>query len=227
MKKKITSPARAPLSDEELWYISPDQYFLLKLSDDERIRLREINKEKELERIDRSVRIRIEEEPVLSELREAGWNVQSVWDLVNTSTPYPEAIPVLLKHLQFPYSDVVKEGIARSLAVPEPAVQKAWPLLVNEYRKTREGWGLKSQGDTRAYILGAKDGLACVLAAAVNDDTLLELIALAKDPANGASRLLLLPAFEKRRKMDSVKRAMDELVNDPVLREAITSWGKR
>jgi hypothetical protein len=178
MKKKITSTARAPLNDEELWYISPEQYFILNLSDDERVRLREINKEKELERIDRSVRTRIEEEPILSELREVGWKVQSVWDLVNTSKRYPEAIPVLLKHLQFPYSDVVIEGIARSLAVPEPAVQKAWPLLVDEYRKTLEGWGLKAKGDAREYLLGAKDGLACVLAAAVSDDTLPELIAL-------------------------------------------------
>jgi hypothetical protein len=227
MKKGKIQEVRAPLTDEELWYISPEQFLSLKLSNDELARLREINKQKELERLERSARIHIEQEPILSELRAIGWNVASVWDLVNTSTPYPEAIPVLLKHLPLPYSDVVREGVARSLAVPEPEVQKAWPLLVDEYRKATEGWGLKAKGDARKYMLGAKDALACVLAAAVNDETLPELIALAKDPTNGASRLLLLPALKKRRKKDSVKRLLDELMNDPILREEIMSWGKR
>jgi hypothetical protein len=228
MSTKKTASARAPLTDNELWYLTADQFLGLKLTDDEKARLREINKEKERERIESSARLRIEEEPILSELRGVGWNVKSVWDLVNTSTRYAEAIPILLKHLLLPYSDRTRDGIARSLAVPEREVQKAWPMLVNEYRKAPMGWGIKGPGDTREYKLGAKDGLACALSVAVTDDTLAELIDIAKDRTQGESRLLLLSALKKRRdKNPLAKQAIDELASDPELAKEIASWRKR
>lgn len=227
MDKKRSMPERAPFTDDELWSLTADQ-LQLKLSDDERARLKEINKQKKQERIERSARIRIEEEPILVELREVGWNVESVWDLVNTSTPYPEVIPILCKHLLLSYSDVVKEGIARSLAVPEPEVQKAWPVLVEEYRKAPMGWGIKALGDTREYHLSAKSGLACALSVAVTDATLPELIALAKDRTQGTSRLLLLSALKKRRNKNTLAaQAIEELASDPDLEKEIASWGKR
>ena len=57
------------------------------------------------------------EAPLVEELRESGFEVDSAWDLVNTSTPYPRALPILVKHLERPYPDRVREGIARALAV--------------------------------------------------------------------------------------------------------------
>lgn len=182
----------------------------------------------EQERSERAARIRVEEEPILAELRGIGWDVQSVWDLVNTNTPYPEAISILLKHLLLPYSDVVKDGMARALAVPEPEVQAAWQLLIEEYRKALTGWGIKAPGDTTEYRLGAKDGLACALAASVTDGTLPELVALAKDRTQGESRVLLLSALKKRRnKSPLATQAIDELASDPELQKEIASWGKR
>lgn len=94
--------------------------------------------------------MRVEEEPILAELRGVGWNVESVWALVNPSTRYAEAIPIVLKHLSLSYSDRTRDGIARALAVPEPEMQKARPTLVEEYRKAPMGWGIKRPGDTRA-----------------------------------------------------------------------------
>ena len=185
------------------------------------------NQVKEQERIKRSARIRLEEAPILAELCELGWEVQSVWDLVNTSSPYPEAIPILIKHLLLPYSDVVKEGIARSLAVPELKVQEAWPLLVQEYRKAPMGLGIKAPGDITEYRLSAKDGLACALVASVTDETLPELIALAKDRTLGESRVLLLSALKKLKDNNPlVQQAISELEHDPALRNEISSWGK-
>jgi hypothetical protein len=226
--KKQTASARAPLTNEELWRLTIDEFLRLKLTDDEKARLQEINKEKERERIERSARLKIEQEPILTDLGGVGWSVDSVWDLVKSPGPYPEAVPILLKHLSLPYSDVVREGIARALAVPEPEVQKAWPLLVEEYCKAPMGWGIKAWGDTREYMLSAKDGLACALAVAATDETLPELVALAKDPAHGESRVLLLSALKKRRKKNPLaKQAIDELADDPDLQKEITSWGKR
>jgi len=181
---------------------------------------------REREREERRARLRAEQEPLLADLRRVGWNVESVWDLVNTSTRYAEAIPILLRHLLFPYSDRTREGIARALAVPEPEVRAAWPFLVEEYRKAPTGWGVIAPGDTKEYRLGAKDGLACALNVAVTDETLPELIALAKDRTQGESRLLLLRALRKS-KNPTAKRAIEDLASDPDLTKEIASWRKR
>src|SRR5207249_3281326 len=76
---------------------------------------REKLREEELERSNRL--LRIEQTQLLSELREVGVVVDCVWDLVNTETEYPAAIPVLLRHLSNSYTLPVKEGIARALTV--------------------------------------------------------------------------------------------------------------
>lgn len=42
------------------------------------------------------------EAPLVDELRTAGVEVSWSWDLVNRATPYPEAVPTLLRHLERP-----------------------------------------------------------------------------------------------------------------------------
>ncbi len=226
--KSQPNTARAPLTTEELECLTASDLVRAKLTDEEKARLREINKARQQERAERSARLRVEEGPILADLRAIGREVESVWDLVNTSTRYPEAIPILLRHLPLPYSDRTREGIARSLAVFETEVCKAWPRLVEEYRKAPMGWGIIAPGDTKEYRLGAKDGLACALAASVTDERLPELIALAKDRALGESRILLLSALKKRRNKNPLaKQAIAELASDPDLQKEIASWGKR
>lgn len=39
------------------------------------------------------------EAPIVDDLRRAGVDVSSVWDVVNTDEPYPEAPPIVLEHL--------------------------------------------------------------------------------------------------------------------------------
>lgn len=61
-----------------------------------------------------------EEAPLREELHRLGYPVKWVWDFVNAKQNYYlDAIPVLIEHLQRPYSDEVREGIARALAVRE------------------------------------------------------------------------------------------------------------
>ena len=55
---------------------------------------------RDAERQERVQRLRLAEQPIVKDLRDAGYEVSSVWDLVNTSVPYPDALPVLLAHLQ-------------------------------------------------------------------------------------------------------------------------------
>jgi hypothetical protein len=180
--------------------------------------------EKSRETAERTARLRVDEDPILAELRSVGWDINSVWDLVNTSARYEAAIPVLLKHLRLPhYSDATREGLARALAVPE--ARYAWPVLVAEYRSAPMGKGIRIPGDTKEFVLGAKDGLAVALSATVTDETIEELIALAKDSSLGSSRVLLLRGIRKS-KSPTARRAIEELTSDPALAKEIASWGK-
>jgi hypothetical protein len=212
-----TLQARPALTDEQLKNLKAADYARLKLSDDERARLRAIDAEKGARRAEWIARLDIEEQPLLADLRRIGLSLDSVWDLVNMSMPYREALPILMEHLTRPYSDRTMEGIARALAVPD--ARSAWPLLVTQYRKARTGV-------EDGIILGAKGGLAAALSATATDDVIDELIGLAKDRSNGSSRVLLLRGLRKS-KMPQAKAALDDLASDPDLEKEIASWNKR
>ncbi|MEA3044450.1 MAG: hypothetical protein QOH47_2288 [Sphingomonadales bacterium] len=167
--------------------------------------------EKDAELAAKAARWRVEEAPLLADLRLVGWNVDSAWDLVNTRTPYPEAIPVLLDHLRRPYSDRVRDGIARALAVPD--ARHAWPSLVAEYRAAP----LDSE---------VKDGLAIAVAQTSSNAVLEQLITLAFDRSLGGSRLFLLRPL-RRSRQPTAKLALAELADDPELAKEIASWRKR
>ena len=178
-----------------------------------------IARRREQERILEEIhaRWRAEDEPILAELHEVGVDVKSTWDLINTSTRHEEAIPILLKHLQLPHSDRIREGIARALAVPE--ARYAWPTLVAEFKKA-------PMGLENGKLLCAKDGLAIALAATATDAVIEELIALAKDRSHGNYRLFLLSALRKS-KNPLARQALDQLASDPDLADEIAKWKKK
>jgi hypothetical protein len=162
--------------------------------------------------------VMLAEKPIVADLAAKGRNVESVWDLVNMPPNYAEAIPVLLKHLVLPYHDRIREGIARALAVKEAAY--AWPTLVSEYRKAPSGY------DGDGIRMGTKDALAVALSVTTTGATLGELIALAKDQSQGASRILLLHGLRKS-KNPAAKEAIEELASDPDLKKEIASWKRK
>jgi hypothetical protein len=141
------------------------------------------------------------ETPLIEQLREAGFEVDSAWDLVNTSTPYPEALPILLEHLERAYPDRVREGIARALAVPD--ARFGWETLTRLYRQEKVG-------------TDAKDGLAVAIAATADDEALDEVISLARDAAHGESRLLLLRALARSNTLRA-REALSEFAESPGL----------
>lgn len=224
--KKSSKSKRIPFTKLELKALAPSEILKYKLTDEERILLREINAEREQRRVISEANTRAEQKSLLADLKEIGWDLNGIWDLVSAPGPYPEAIPVLLKHLILPYSDATKDGIARALAVPEPEVRRAWPILVNEYRKAPMGKGITAPNDTEEFELGAKDGLACALCAIVTDDLLPEYIELLKEKSHGEYRVLLLSALRKS-KNPLAKQAIEELADDPDLSREIASWKKR
>src|SRR5260221_251446 len=111
---------------------------------------------RECERLELERVLREAERPLVHALSEVGVVVNSVWDLVNTAAPYPQAVPILLDHLQCPYPDAVREGIARALAVPEAV--DGWEFLTSMYRSEP--------------VQRIKHGLAVAIAAAATDGVL-------------------------------------------------------
>ena len=61
--------------------------------------------------------------------------VGSVWDLVNTKHSYPEAIPILYRHLQTAKHPEMVEGIARALTVKEACGPQARCILEKLQRR--------------------------------------------------------------------------------------------
>jgi len=190
--------------------ISEEEYARQLQADPEFMRMRA---EQDKGLAERKAQLRVAQAPLIADLAGIGIKVQSVYDLVNTSSSYQEAIPLLLEHLRRPYPDVIREGIARALAVR--ATRKiGWTVLVDEFRKT---------GAASNQI---KDGLAIALAGASDDSVIQDLIDLAKDKSHGSSRILLLAGI-KRSKRPEAKRAIDELADDPELAKEIESWRRK
>jgi hypothetical protein len=146
--------------------------------------------------------------PLVQELRAAGCNITSTSELTSKpypkSAPYPNALPILLAHLQRPYVAKAREIIAYALAVPE--AKFAWGTLTRLYREEQEA--------------GPKDALAVAIAAAADNEVIEDVIALARDTRNGPSRLLLLSALERSPDPRATATLMD-LETDPELTKEI------
>lgn len=160
---------------------------------------------KEEMRLEREAEYRRAEAPLVDELRAAGFEVQSAWDLVNTPGSYPKAVPILLAHLPRPYPAAVREGIARALAVRE-AKDPGWNLLIRLYIDEPEE--------------RVRSGLAAAIAAAADDEAIGDVIALARETRHGSSRLLLLSALE-RSEDPRARAALMDLGTDPDLTKEI------
>ena len=165
----------------------------------------------EAEREERVRKLREAEKPIVEDLKRAGVDVTSVWDLVNTSDPYPEALPVLLDHLRRGgYPDRVMESLGRALGVGPAA--SVWETLRELY--------LAAQGN------GEEEGLAVALAASATADHLDALIALLDETSRGSTRIHFLRAIKRV----GGKRGLDVLTSlrdDPLFGKEARALLKR
>lgn len=69
---------------------------------------------------------------LIFELSKKGIHISTIWDLVNTKKPYPEAIDILIDHLNKNYHEKNIEGIVRALTVKE-AKGKATSTLIKQF----------------------------------------------------------------------------------------------
>lgn len=229
--KRKSVADRPPLTDEQLERLTADEFVKLKLTEEEKARLRAINERRWKETERKAVEWRKAEQPLVKELQAAGFDVESAWDLFNRKEPwnkkeriqpYPEALPILLKHLERPYPDRVREGIARTLAVGRAGweasgvdFRHSWETLTRLYRREEAG-------------TDAKNGLAVAISvvAESDDDLFDEVIDLVKDVNQGESRVLLLSALERSSDLRA-RAALMELGSDPQLSKEVQAIFRR
>lgn len=160
-------------------------------------------REQEQARLKMEAEFRRAEAPLIDALKKVGVHVQSVWDLVNTANPYPKAVPILIEHLQRPYPERVREGIARALAVPDAV--KEWDTLRRLF-----------ETEADATTTGVKWALGCALAAAATDGVIGDVIHLLRDRRHGGNRTALISALA-RSADPRARRALMEAGADPEL----------
>ncbi|MBW6522831.1 hypothetical protein KZ810_04905 [Sphingomonas sp. RHCKR47] len=148
------------------------------------------------------LQFRREQAELISDIQSVGLKIESVWDLVNTSMPYPTALPVLLNHLQRPYSANTREGIARALAV-KAARPLAWDTLTSLARN-----GSLPGGVTEGIMAAI-----CAMARPADVPCLIDLLA---DRSIGNTRCFLI-ANLRRSKRPEARQALIDNRHDPDL----------
>jgi hypothetical protein len=153
------------------------------------------------------------ERPIVEDLREAGFEVTSIQDLldVRDSEPYPDALPVLIRHLERgDYPGDVMEALGAAAAIPQAVAY--WGVLERLYKSAQDE--------------ETQDGLALALRACATRQQFDRLVALVGDPSCGESRIFLLGTVKrlgKERGLDVLRSLLD----DPVLgREARALVGR-
>jgi hypothetical protein len=137
---------------------------------------------------------------LIYELKNAGIIITSIWDLVNTKKPYPEAIDILIKHVPVHYHDKNREGIFRALTVKE-AKRKANAALIAEYKK------IPTEKDNLRWVIGN----AIYVIVVPND--IESILPIVEDKQNGMSRYRFVLALGKV-KSEKGENALIELLDD-------------
>ncbi len=145
---------------------------------------------------------RKEEAPIVSALRSAGIDVQSISELDSKNKSYACAIPILLEHAKRDYPEWLREDILRAMATPE--ARSYWSELVELL-------------ESDSLLPPSVRWLASlVLNAAADDSVADDVIRLASDRRLGVYRVVLIFTLQ-RLKSPRAKMLLLELRKDPDL----------
>ena len=142
-----------------------------------------------------------EEIKIIETLKRVGIIVNDLYDLVNTSKSYTEAIPILIKFLKNGVkNDDTKEAIIRALAIPE-AKGKVGSLLIDEYNQISKD---------KRLLRWAIGNTMTVTITDIDVDGVIKII---KDKSNGMSRemfVLSLGQIKAPKCEDALIEALDD-----------------
>lgn len=159
-----------------------------------------------------------QERPLLDELASIGIHLQSVWDLNDTDQQYPNAIPILLAHMNGDYSPFSKTGIVEAVC-KKWARTLVWEQIVEAY-ETESNLEDRAPPGEIGSPAGPKSAMANGLVEMATASDMEKMIELIENPQNGSSRILLTTYFSRSRQ----QRAFDTLArlsNDPDLKVEI------
>jgi len=138
---------------------------------------------------------------LLAELREAGFEVRSIWDWVNIpSASYLEAEPILLWHLEHAQNEQLIAGIARSLT--DRVFEKSRPVLLRRFRNV--------QKDSTRWAIG--NAIATVGFKGI-EQQILELVA---DQEFGKARQMLVSHLYRIQRLET-EQILVKLLGDPTV----------
>jgi len=150
--------------------------------------------------------------PILHDLRNAGFVVESLDELRHSGTDYKAAIPLLLRWLPLVTETTVKDSIIRALSIPN-ATQAALPII-KEFKATT------------GPVSNLKWTIANALAVIANDSVFKEIAELVRDKRNGKSREMFAVALGNMQNPAAVDLLMELLDDDEIAGHALIGLQK-
>jgi HEAT repeat protein len=144
------------------------------------------------------------EEKIIKEaLAMVNVEVDSIYDLVNTSASYQAAVPILIGLLETEKieNERLREGIVRSLAVKE-ARGLAGPVLIREFFKTpREKMSPR-------WAIGSS------IEVVITENEISDVLRIVRDKQNGYSRQMFVLALGKFKSNATIEDTLIALLQD-------------
>ena len=159
----------------------------------------------------------------MAELQDAGIRYRWLSDvqMYADKAAYESIVPILLRHLDRPYSDSARATIAGLLTRKSRGVERAWSELVQHYRAVGTTALPYAQSDTAFLRLS----LANAVAKAYTNPRFDELKALIADASLGEERYILVSALQRRKKRPEVRAFLETLLEDPNIAPEMEHWG--
>ncbi|MHB8188579.1 MAG: HEAT repeat domain-containing protein [Dermatophilaceae bacterium] len=142
---------------------------------------------------------------LLADLASTGFDVASVSELRTSGTPYPKAVPVLLKWLPKVETASDKEEIVRALSVPWARSEALGPLI-EEFKAVPHS--SSPEGDLLRWAIGN------AIEVLWDDARFLDLVDLAQQRSYGRAREMVVLGLG-RSKRPEAGDVLIELLDDP------------
>lgn len=188
-------------ADELMTELERDPEYQARIAAKERVRLARVAQNRE------------DAAPVIADLRRAGFEVDSVRELLTKKLDFRKAIPLLLGWLPRIANADVKESIVRTISVPFAKPVAARPLA-EEFRRTQEG-----AASLRWAIGNALDVVA-------DDSVADDMIELAKDRRYGKAREMVVSGLGNLSDVRVVPVLLELLKEEDVCGHALAALAK-
>lgn len=151
-------------------------------------------------------------QPIVKDLADLGYNVQTLAELRHLGKEWKTALPTLLRWLPLMHDEDIKEEIVRSLSVPWIG-KEATAQLIEEFRNAPLDSSL-------AWAIG--NALSIVNVRGFEK----EILALCREPKYRTARQMLVFALNRLHSAEAEQTALDLLADEDVKLHAISALKK-